>query len=142
MSTPNSARKSGLMGIGIAVLIVGIVLAILGLALFFSSWGSSDPGRGLLGMGLMAPGFILIMVGWMLVYYANIGKFASYIARETSPAMMTASTAFGQGLRNAGGIPPGMLANPAPQVVKIRCRYCGYLETEDAKFCSNCGNPP
>ena len=25
------------------------------------------------------------------------------------------------------------------EVVKIKCRNCGYLETEDAEFCSKCG---
>ena len=25
------------------------------------------------------------------------------------------------------------------QEVRIRCRSCGYLETEDATFCSACG---
>lgn len=27
------------------------------------------------------------------------------------------------------------------EVVRIRCRSCGYLETEDARFCSGCGAP-
>lgn len=29
----------------------------------------------------------------------------------------------------------------AREVVKVRCRGCGYLETEDARFCSGCGAP-
>ncbi|SDN25343.1 hypothetical protein SAMN05216355_101427 [Actinomyces ruminicola] len=41
-------------------------------------------------------------------------------------------------LQAALGGAPGPTGSPA-EVVKLRCRSCGYLETEDAAFCSQCG---
>ncbi|MBE6482551.1 MAG: zinc ribbon domain-containing protein [Actinomyces ruminicola] len=41
-------------------------------------------------------------------------------------------------LQAALGGAPGPTDSPA-EVVKLRCRSCGYLETEDAAFCSQCG---
>jgi len=32
-------------------------------------------------------------------------------------------------------------AESPTQVIRLRCRSCGYLETEDATFCSQCGQP-
>ena len=58
-----------------------------------------------------------------------------YVATEAAPAIETAATAFGTGLRDAGFGAPGV----GGTVVRVKCRNCGYLETEDAEFCSKCG---
>lgn len=36
---------------------------------------------------------------------------------------------------------PGTLPQAAKEVVKIKCRKCGNLESEDAAFCRKCGQP-
>ncbi|WP_366180670.1 hypothetical protein ABXS69_00405 [Actinomyces timonensis] len=33
----------------------------------------------------------------------------------------------------------GGLGGGAEPQIRVRCRSCGYLETEDATFCSGCG---
>lgn len=84
---------------------------------------------------LGAIGIVLLVIGAIALRFGMIRPVSSYVATEAAPAIQTAAAALGGGLREVGF---GAPAAPSPDV-RIKCRNCGYLETEDAEFCSKCG---
>lgn len=96
------------------------------------------------GMFKMFVGGALIFLGIALIYISFIGRVAKYLAVETKPAIRVAGGGAGagiaEGIREGGGIKldVGGVATPR-EIVKIKCRHCGYLDSEDAVFCSKCG---
>ena len=90
-------------------------------------------------------GGMLIMVGLVMIYYSQLRRITSYMATETAPAVTTTTHAAGDGLmtgiNEAGGIKINMANQGATkEIIKVKCPHCGYLESEDAEFCSKCGN--
>lgn len=82
------------------------------------------------------PGIILIAIGGMMLKFGLLKPVAEIVATETGGAVEHSSAATGRGL--ARGLREGGLAVGGPQV-KVRCRSCGGLDSEDARFCSSCG---
>jgi hypothetical protein len=133
--------------IGVAVLVVGFVLFLIGAVLpFLAIQGVMqdpfDPGAigrvgGLFVFSfiLSVIGIILIVIGGIALRFGMIRPVSGYLATEAAPAIQTAAAAVGGGLRDVGF---GAPAAPSRDV-RIKCRNCGYLETEDAEFCSKCG---
>lgn len=76
---------------------------------------------------LIAAGVGAIALGGMLSWYG-------------SQRMMRGMTS---GMPGMGGMMPGAapMGMPMAPAVKVRCRSCGALEDEAAKFCSQCGAP-
>jgi hypothetical protein len=131
------------------MLIVGIILLILGIV--FLIYGSinlggifdepttleeleSEANQGFGAMMFLAGGGFSIVIGIGLIYISQIRRVASYVATEANPGITTASHAFGKGLKESG-----YGKSETKEVVKIKCPHCGYLESEDAEFCSKCG---
>ncbi|RAX19391.1 MULTISPECIES: zinc ribbon domain-containing protein [Actinomyces] len=145
----------------------GAVLQGVGLVMFFSVFfigfsafsgiGTSDTGQDIGRMFRSFPvslvGFILIGIGQWIRRVGKEGLAGSGVvlspqgeARDAEPwkrsegaqdqmrleEVPTLQTALGGSSKPAGA--------PA-EVVRLRCRSCGYLETEDATFCSQCGQP-
>jgi hypothetical protein len=144
-----------LLWLGVSLFVVGLVLFLLSAVLpllaisgfMENPWGSGGPGFGgfggfgsfassvMLSFLLSTISFILMGVGAFALWLGLVRPVGGYVATEASPAIRTATTAIGSGLREAGfggGAPAGT-------VVRVKCRNCGYLETEDAEFCSKCG---
>ena len=136
---------------------VGAVLLVVGLALFvgsvlpvFLAFGSfqSDPfgsfgaiaGVMMLSFFLGVLGIVLLGIGGFMLRLGLIRPVASYVAGEASPAITTAATALGAGLRQGMGSVAAATA-PVATTVKVKCRNCGYLDSEDATYCSKCGQP-
>jgi len=91
--------------------------------------GPPQSGVWLLGL-LLCP--LLLPLGAWLLHIGFMGWFASLTAGETAGAFEVTAGAAGRGLKAGLGEAAGST------VVKLRCRECGYLETEDAKYCSRC----
>jgi len=153
--------------IGVVLVVFGIIFALVGFLMLlsgFSSFGdtgfenmqnpdnSINPlggiGNFFGGFGVLALGFVLLFFGGALIYFSQLRRVTSYVANEVSPAVTTMTHAAGEGiasgLKEGGGIAlnvnsPQTTATAAA-TVKIKCRSCGYLESEDAQFCSKCGN--
>jgi hypothetical protein len=133
--------------IGIVALLAGLALLLSsGLPIYFSMQSVfQDPfnpnapsaafGSFMLSFLLGAVGVILIITGGVALRFGMIRPVSGYLATEAAPAIQTAAAAVGGGLREMGF---GAPAAPAREV-RIKCRNCGYLETEDAEFCSKCG---
>ena len=90
-------------------------------------------------------GGMLIMLGAAALNASYVGGISRYYAHETAPAIARNSEAMAEGLRRAGGLKINIesrdltSSTQVREVVKVKCRACGYLETEDATFCSKCG---
>ncbi len=138
--------KSVLRILGIVLLIIGIILAIVGLVQQGSKgmeeegWFETASG----GMIMTFAGMAMVIFGFVMLYVSFIGRVAKYYADESAPAIETASGAVARGLskgtQEEGGIRVDVSSSAtAGVVIKTKCRNCGYLETEDADFCSKCG---
>lgn len=75
---------------------------------------------------------VVLGLGTWLGRLAFLRPIAGLVATEAEPAVEVAAGAVGRGLRQ------GLVGAASPAVVKVRCRSCGFLETEDARFCSSC----
>ena len=129
MSPDYSKHKTAMRAIGIPLLIIGIILLIYGFTKFGS--GSFEEATG--NMMMFAAGGLLTMFGFALVALTIVRPMTKYYATEMSPGIKIASQSIGEGLKESGA---GEAAQK--EVIKVKCPHCGYLESEDAKFCSKC----
>jgi len=138
---------------------LGVVLLVAGLALFFGSvlsimfasdQFSRDPfgsngsitGSIIFSFILGALGLVLAGFGWSALRFGLVRPVTGYVASEAAPAIASVTESIGRGLASSGGIPVRIEGEQAPAtVVRVKCRNCGYLESEDATYCSKCGKP-
>ena len=135
---------------GINLSVIGAILIIAGGGIFV--WGItslSDIGIGdmdfsfmwkMVGGGaVLGIGAIVLGVGVYFYMASKMDKIAKFYSRATAPAAKYTTEQVTDGL--ASGLKKhGMgIGIGGKEVVKIKCRNCGYLETEDAEFCSKCG---
>lgn len=143
----NQGVKQVLRVIGGILLGVGIILIIIGFITFIGFGFLSGPGIasfGTVALGMFATfiGFAMAGAGAFLLYLSFMGSVAKFYADETKPAVRTMGEGAGEGLatgiRNGGGI-EARSSKKHKDVIKVKCRGCGYLDTEDATYCSKCG---
>lgn len=138
-SDPTNRTRRTLIVTGAILLGVGVVVQIVGLLLMGNlmdrMFGDFNPRfSSMLGiMGFMMAGGTAFLAGLVLLIYGLLRPIATFTAESTAPAFRTTAAAVTQGVQT--GLQTGGVASPA---VKIRCRSCGHLESEDAKHCSNC----
>jgi hypothetical protein len=128
--------------LGPGLLLVGLVLVVVGMVSFFSSFGTHEPPRYFwcifLGIPLLFGGAALSMFGFMGAYFryflgeaAPVQKDAfNYLAEGTKGGVKTVATAIGEGLT------AGMRAEGQPG---LRCPRCQQANDADARFCKGCG---
>ncbi|MEA3202700.1 MAG: hypothetical protein QOI63_366 [Thermoplasmata archaeon] len=121
------------MAIGILSLGFAIVTMTSGPSVFDSSpqeferqASSQFRSVALFGFG----GIVLLAVGSKLTRLGFLRAAAELVATETEGAVEHVGAAAGRGWSSGAG---------TVQVVKVKCRSCGFLETEDAAYCSHCG---
>jgi len=131
MAKDYSKTKMIMRAIGIPLIIIGIILSIYG----WTNFGTSSfEDSSTYAMYFML-GSAMAVIGFILTYLSVFRHVANFYATEASPAIKTASHALGSGLKESGVIG----STEQKEVVKVKCRHCGYLESEDAEFCSKCG---
>ena len=123
-----SQHKKVMIPLGIILLILGIIIIIFSMVTMFGT--SSSLGW----FGFSAVGLLMIFFGVVLLKFSFIRPISKYIATEASPAITKASHAIGQGLKESGAFDSSQ-----KEIIKVKCPHCGYLESEDADFCSKCG---
>ena len=138
-----NARRKGRMLItfGLLIVVVGLALLIWGIIdiinigmgdLDFSFMWKVIVGGSLAGIGIIPFG-----IGIYLYMASKMDKIAKFYSRATGGAMKYSSEQVTDGI--ATGLEKHGMGIGGKEVVKIKCRNCGYLETEDAEFCSKCG---
>jgi S-adenosylmethionine synthetase len=146
-----SKHKKTMRVIGMPMLIIGIILTIVGF-ISFASPHPDDPkvgvdshkefgekmdrsaNRHLTSMFMFGAGGLMIVFGFALVGTSAARPISKYYSTEMSPAMKIAAESIGEGLKESGAFGAGQ-----KEIIKIKCPHCGYLESEDADFCSKCG---
>jgi hypothetical protein len=141
--------------IALFLIIIGIFLALDGnsqrnsVELGDDNWFEKSSS----GSTKMMYGIWMIMGGTFLLLVSFTRQTSKYAAVETAPAIKISSEALGRGLsegiQEGGGIKIHIderslqrnMDSLPKEIIKIKCRDCGYLETEDAQFCSKCGKP-
>ena len=131
MAQDYSKQKKIMRAVGIPLIIIGIIFVAYGIMNFGK--GSFEDSR-TYQMFFMF-GSIIGMIGFLLTYLSVFRHVAKFYATEASPAITTASHAFGTGLKESGT----MGNSTQKEIIKVKCPHCGYLESEDAEFCSKCG---
>ena len=120
------------------MIIAGIPMIVVGLFLFiygFISFGTQGFQLAGLNQAIAIIGFIIFGLGIALLRFAFIRPVSRYVATEMSPGIQISGQSIGQGLKQSGF----GLNQQVKEVIKIKCPHCGYLESEDADFCSKCG---
>jgi hypothetical protein len=127
---------------GPIVLGLGVVLMMVGLGSFFSSFGSFESPRYFwccfLGMPLVMVGLVMCQFGFMgAITRYQVGEIApvgkdtfNYMADGTKDGVQTVASAIGSGLSQ------GM----SGAATTARCPKCGHSNDTDAKFCDECGS--
>jgi len=123
---------------GKIMIILGLIIIVTGIILVVSGITS----QGLFGLTVaggfsIVIGFAIAGFGGQFLFASKAGKITQYFAKESSPAMKTTSEAVADGI--ASGLKKHGMGIGQKEVIKVKCRNCGYLETEDAEFCSKCG---
>lgn len=136
MSQEYTSMKKGMLILGIILLFIGIILTTYSL-MIFGSLGESENAifeEGFSWFILSGIGSLLLFCGIILIYLSQFRKVAKYFAAEGSPAITQASKALGKGIKESE-----IISSKPAEVIKVKCPHCGYLESEDAEFCSKCG---
>jgi hypothetical protein len=130
--------------LGPAILLAGLVLTLVGVGSFFSSFGTFESPRYFWCAFLGIP---LVGIGGMITKVAFLGTITRYFAGEVAPvqkdvfnymvagtkdSIRDAATAVGEGL--------GIRAEERGEAAS-RCRQCGTENEAEANFCKSCGAP-
>ena len=139
-----NARKRGrsMITIGLLIVVAGLVILVWGVVDIMNI--DIDDGlpflwKMIVGGGLSSIGIIPFAVGMYFYMASKAEKIAKFYSRATGGAMKytteKVTDGFATGLEKHGM----SIGGGGKEVVKVKCRNCGYLETEDAEFCSKCG---
>jgi hypothetical protein len=138
----HSSVRSVLRIVGPTVAGIGLLLTLIGMVSFFTSFGSFRPPRYFWCAFLGLP---LLGVGLAISKFAFLGVIARYVSGETAPVakdtfnylaegsqegVKTLATAVGEGLAAGRG---------RVEKADLCCRRCQHVNDADAKFCKNCG---
>jgi len=154
---PYATTKTMMRVGGGLLILIGAILLLSGLPRFMSMPEIHDPGDpdfGVIDTSDQTSGFIMSGIGMFcvvggisLLRISFLGRYAHYVVSESRDAVeivgRTAGRSMARGLRDSGGFKVDIsdaLPTQTREVVKVKCRQCGYLETEDATFCSKCGS--
>ena len=145
VSTLSPTARTTCRVVGILLLVVGLVLFVMAPLSAISGMSDfQDGGSPATSMGSFVvfgfTGVLCIGIGGFLTRLGFLRVASEIVATETSGAVRHAADAFGRGF--AGGArSAGFDGSATQQVVRLKCRSCGFLESEDARFCSKCGKP-
>ena len=122
--------KTGLRRFGPALIVVGGLMAIIGIGQFlmtFVSAATSDfgdqPSFPILFIILGIPGIFILSIGMMMTQAGYLKELTKYAAKETTPAVTTSVTA----------VRAAIMDDDVP------CPSCASPIEPDSKFCSSCG---
>jgi hypothetical protein len=128
---------------------LGMGLVVIGIGLFvstFLSFGTASLGqmpsfgRPLAGMGMMVVGRLLMVLGARGPAGAGLILDPERARRDLEPMSRMGGGMLKDALDEAN-VDLGQDRRTPREVVKLRCRACGALDDETAKFCSACGKP-
>lgn len=148
-------RKAAYYG-GAVLVAIGFILFFVPFLAVFSFLSTFAPGPGGPGPGFFAAfrafpvgfvGFFLILAGQSLRAVGRQGLAGSGVvlspegeARDAEPWQRSKGAQLQDALEEVPIIRDAVARGAGGETqIRVRCSSCGYLETEDARFCSGCG---
>ncbi|MFO7901989.1 MAG: zinc ribbon domain-containing protein [Planctomycetota bacterium] len=134
--------RSVLRVVGPMVATTGLVLVVIGLGSFFSSFGSFGPPR---YFWCAFVGIPLLGVGFAICRFAFMGRVARYVANEVAPVGKDTFNYMASGTKDAVGdlasaVGEGLRAGNSTEPTRlIRCHKCNRDNDAAANFCNGCG---
>lgn len=132
--------------IGMGMMIIGVILFLSVFVTAFTGnpFDMISSGRNPMANGFV--GFVLIFVGSIVMNIGARGAAGSGLildpdkAREDlNPYASAAGRLINDALDEVDILKKGGSEKDAEEIIRIRCRECGDLNEEDARFCKNCG---
>ena len=123
--------------VSFVLMVVGVVLVVIGGSNILSSFSSLSD---LSSMESFQPGEFLggfFIGGIALVFGFAMFVFGVLLSFTANARPIFRASGFSKGMKENGFGFDG-LGSSERVVIKLKCRNCGYLETEDADFCSKC----
>ena len=123
---------------------IGIGLSILGFLLFFSLFFSApNVNANPFGTGRIVSGMALIIIGSLIAKIGSRGLAGSGVILDPDQAKEELEPYS----RMAGGMLKDVIeeaditvgGRQPEKIIMVKCRSCGKLNNEDAKFCQECG---
>jgi ribosomal protein L40E len=138
--------RSALRIIGPLLFGIGLILAIAGMASFFSSFGSfSGPPT---GFWMAFVGLPLMGVGGWITQFAYLGPASRYVAGEVTPTLRDTLGALGIGGERrlcaacgAENDAEATFCDSCGKPLDQTCASCGARNDAKAQFCDSCGKP-
>lgn len=140
----HNQRRDALRIIGPAIVLVGIIFAVIGFGSFFSSFGSFEPPR---YFWCAFVGLPLIGIGGAICKFAFMGSVTRYMANEVAPVGKDVVNYMAAGTKDAihdvaAAVGQGLQAGQAGKEVRLlRCHKCNVDNEAPASFCKGCGAP-
>lgn len=144
MSNKISSERKAFYYIGLVLIVVGFILFISNIFTF----GSDDMfyGGALTFMARPLVGMICVIIGSILRSIGEKGTAGSGLildpekAREDlKPHNIAKGKMINDAMENIDIVKDIGNGEVQKEIIKIRCKNCGELNDEDAKFCKSCG---
>ena len=131
-------RSKSLLILGVFVLLAAITMIVLA---FVTAEFGFNPALMFPAFFMLFIGIVFCMIGFYLWYATKMDKIAGFMSKATGDSAKytteKVTDGFATGLEKHGM----SIGGGGKEVIKVKCRNCGYLETEDAKYCSKCSEP-
>jgi len=141
-----SNERKALYYIGMGMTIIGVILFLSTFVVAFTGDPFLMMASGRNPMGNSIIGFIMIFIGGIVMNIGARGAAGSGLildpdkAREDlNPYASAAGRLINDALDEVDVLKKSGNDGETEEIIKIRCRECGELNEEDAKFCKNCG---
>lgn len=131
--------------VGLGMIVIGFILFI---SVFFSAASSmNDPfmsgpppfGNAVLGMVLIIAGGIIMSIGARGAAGSGLLLDPEKAREDLKPFNEAKGEMINDVISNIDAVDKIIQSHEEKEVVKIKCRNCGGLNDEDAKFCKGCG---
>jgi hypothetical protein len=134
--------------LGAGVIVLGGLMFLSTFALFIANFGEFNnfEGKAKTSMALAFGGMVLMIIGGIIRSLGATGLAGSGAVLDPEQArkdLEPYSRMTGGMISDAlSEINPNPTNEPPPRpTIKVRCRACGILNEEDARFCKQCGKP-
>jgi hypothetical protein len=137
----HQGTRNVLRVVGPLVAGAGLILTIIGVGSFFSSFGTFEPPR---YFWCAFVGLPLLGVGLGICKFAYLGSITRYMANEVAPVGKDTFNYMARGTKDAvrdvaGAIGEGFRAGQSGEVAVRRCTQCNADNDPAANFCKACG---
>ncbi|MGB4588278.1 MAG: zinc ribbon domain-containing protein [Clostridiaceae bacterium] len=146
MKNKISNERKALYYVGMGLMIIGVILFLSTFVVAFTGDPFEMMASGRNPMANSIIGFIMIFIGSIIMNIGARGAAGSGLildpdkAREDlNPYASAAGRLLNDALDEVDVLKKGGSGEDAEEVIRIRCRECGELNEEDARFCKNCG---